>query len=252
MHDLTEYTRSIEIGGGLFQALAIDPDTSKPIFHIYEEPTLAASEVVFSRICEKLGLPCVKADFAANWARHLPVKEVSASEYPLTGVYLETWLENGESVESLTNYDDIEALHILSEICQEPYWSDSRAGFVVSDPEPHFIKANNGGMFFAISNHLPDFDSIESGVSSPIARFLPPTVWEIFQVAMAHKRGKHIVGALAALTNDDLFALLDMPEGEPWDKAREHILSRLSAARNACIEAAEMIEETEHEDSVEP
>lgn len=192
-------------------------------YTVYCDEAHAIAEVVYSRLCEMLGLRCVKACFGTGLpeqqAKYMSVSEYSPYWTPLQEASLSGWdkLEE-DNLMSWGSHFSL-AILLLNEAREE-----GEVGYIASDGG--FIKANNGHLF-SLGLHLQSKESKQSFYDSPVS------VSNFLSQTDGLPGARSVPRRLAALTDSQIEECLELPgDWEAADKAKEHLRVRLLNARS--------------------
>lgn len=215
-------------GCGICQHIARVPSPRAPYYTVYTDEACAVSEIVYYRLCKKLGLKCVKSDFGTNL--------VDSKQYVSVSEFSPLWKQHGNLSDPSLLIEQVHVFYGLMLLTGANFWHDEQEGYLVDNT---FIKANNGVNFFSIGlGRLIRRSKQDAGV---VRAHRPSVTNFLSETKSMHKSARDICQKVSELTNEDFQEMLEMPED--WDSkliAKEYLSNELQEMRkyaSSCFSA---------------
>jgi len=210
-------------GCGICQHIVRVPSPRAPYYTVYTDEACAVSEVVYYRLCKKLGLKCVKADFGTNL--------IDSKQYVSVSEFSPLWKQHGNLSDPLLLTKQVHAFYGLMLLTGANFWHDEQEGYLV---DGDFIKANNGVNFFSIGlGRLIRRSKQDAGI---IRAHRPSVTHFLSESKSMHKSSRDLCQKVACLTDDDFQDILDMPDDWSAKKiAKEYLSNELLEMRKYAL-----------------
>ena len=208
-----------------------DPDGEEPLYLARRRGCGPICEVTYSRLCDRIGLPCVRTVYGVNLAVPLPPSKplsyIAVSSYNQNWMTFQDWLANGSTVAALTNADDYYGHQLLELLAYQFYVGQNDFAYVLEGGR--YLKAGNRNAFSRLRVQDCFYGSYPTIQSSPMS--VVKMKEEMERIDLPLSGARPTAEGLAALTDMDIAAIISMPKGPQTLWVREALRSEVTRIR---------------------
>ncbi len=217
------------------QVLLVSSRTGKAVYTAYLKSEQSLSEVIYSRLCEKVKIGCVHATYGSN----LRYNNKDVSDIISVSRYSPSWTPYSVAIDKshiydakITNPEEVDYHYLLTYLVHKKFWDHEGAGYILEDG--YFIKANNGNAFFPIGLQMIRENRAEFDI------FYTTSVSSVLDHTKFRPQCRAVISRVANMTDEDIDDCVKIPKLEWRDIALFYFSKRLLEARSTaqrCLEA---------------